>query len=791
MNLRARIPCLPTGILLIPFALCLFLLLSLPVLALGATTECADGIDNDSDGFIDLADSNCSSANDDDEWHPSACTDGIDNDGDGQIDADDSGCKEALRHGLEYSLAFDNSEKPECSDGINNDEDALADYPDDKSCSSADDDDEYEPRQCEDRVNNDDDTTKIDYIAPFRRGISRDNGCTSAYDDDEYNAVWCADGIDNDGDGFIDANDPGCTVNEKNRILRRENDERDQCDDGRDNDLDGYWDYPDDDGCSSKEDNDESTPSQCSDGRDNNGDGYTDYGNDLGCVSALFDNDERRQCSDSNDNDSDSKYDYIFLKKPPDSSCADGNDNDELEPRMCLDGIDNDGDGFIDYPNDIGCANIYDNDERNKCADGVDNDGDGETDYSFWGGDGECASSMDNDEFAESGGGGFFSLSPASHPFAILNFVGAETDAFSLLIASAREGLRNFLAKIADAAQPEAPTVTLAVGASDDDEVEIVTTEAYETWINIAWEATNACSCIGSKSPNNADWWTTGGGAVGEALFHSGDIVVTVADTPQIGYTLTCYGFHGSNCDLDESKYPAAIDTVTVTPMWNPWWQVAVDITGPAEAAVGDNVVLNYELYDIRECVATSPNGSWWSTAQNDEIKTDNIQPREGGGSIGVGTITEDTTFSLSCTGFDNGTYTDSITVRYVPPVPFFSITTASQSQTILVTLGTGAGTISNKAAVEVYAGGGFSGDVNLSSSGVPAGFTPRFSQSSIRCSGGASRCGTSDFWVEMTGSGQTEGFYPITIRATSGSEEKTTVINLRVRRFTPSFEEI
>lgn len=51
---------------------------------------CADGIDNDGDGKVDLSDPDCADAN----WgseHPQ-CSDGIDNDGDGKADLDDIGC---------------------------------------------------------------------------------------------------------------------------------------------------------------------------------------------------------------------------------------------------------------------------------------------------------------------------------------------------------------------------------------------------------------------------------------------------------------------------------------------------------------------------------------------------------------------------------------------------------------------------------------------------------------------------------------------------------------------------
>ena len=58
------------------------------------STVCKDGIDNDGDGSIDLADFGCSSLIDNNEINNGAteCSDGIDNDNDGFIDQDDSNC---------------------------------------------------------------------------------------------------------------------------------------------------------------------------------------------------------------------------------------------------------------------------------------------------------------------------------------------------------------------------------------------------------------------------------------------------------------------------------------------------------------------------------------------------------------------------------------------------------------------------------------------------------------------------------------------------------------------------
>ncbi|PIN69543.1 hypothetical protein COV93_05080 [Candidatus Woesearchaeota archaeon CG11_big_fil_rev_8_21_14_0_20_43_8] len=64
-----------------------------------------------------------------------------------------------------------------------------------------------------------------------------------------------------------------------------------QCSDSINNDADNWTDYPDDPGCSSPTDNDESDNPECSDGVDNDGDGYIDYSNDTGCTS-IFDDDE-------------------------------------------------------------------------------------------------------------------------------------------------------------------------------------------------------------------------------------------------------------------------------------------------------------------------------------------------------------------------------------------------------------------------------------------------------------------------------------------------------------------
>lgn len=52
-----------------------------------------------------------------------------------------------------------------------------------------------------------------------------------------------------------------------------------------------------------------------------------------------------------------------------------------LPKPACMNGIDDDGDGAIDYPDDVGCRHARDLSEQPDCSDGIDNDADGKTDF--------------------------------------------------------------------------------------------------------------------------------------------------------------------------------------------------------------------------------------------------------------------------------------------------------------------------------------------------------------------------------------------------------------------------
>ncbi len=111
----------------------------------------------------------------------------------------------------------------------------------------------------------------------------------------------------------------------------------------------------------------------------------------------------RSQCEDGEDNDGDGMVDF-----PDDLSCNSESDDDEGAPlsAQCMDGRDNDMDGKTDYPSDPGCYAAHQDDEVDdcpdgpgcpQCSDGIDNDMNGQTD---WPDDnGGCTAASDSDEY--------------------------------------------------------------------------------------------------------------------------------------------------------------------------------------------------------------------------------------------------------------------------------------------------------------------------------------------------------------------------------------------------------
>ena len=106
---------------------------------------CADGIDNDSDGLVDLNDPGCSSSTDNTESPNPAlmqCADSIDNDQDGVTDLADPDCDSSTDNTESGTMGTSTGTTTvQCNDTIDNDGDSLIDL-NDPGCSNAQDNNE-------------------------------------------------------------------------------------------------------------------------------------------------------------------------------------------------------------------------------------------------------------------------------------------------------------------------------------------------------------------------------------------------------------------------------------------------------------------------------------------------------------------------------------------------------------------------------------------------------------------------------------------------------------------------
>jgi hypothetical protein len=210
------------------------------VLRLPGGYSCADGIDNDGDGFADGADPQCygvdgaESPESTGRFQATACNDLEDNDGDGLVDLYDPGCVSPNDAGEEDGLQV--LEPTACTNGLDDDGDGLVDNRD-PDCMGPDDDSEGGRRLLAACMNglDDDDDGNADF--PL------DADCSSPFDDTESPTAACGDGLDNDGDGLVDLDDPGCSSLDD----RSEDLDASACSDGQDNDGDGLLDLADPD----------------------------------------------------------------------------------------------------------------------------------------------------------------------------------------------------------------------------------------------------------------------------------------------------------------------------------------------------------------------------------------------------------------------------------------------------------------------------------------------------------------------------------------------------------------
>ncbi len=132
-----------------------------------------------------------------------ACADGLDNDGDGRVDLEDSDCANVVDN-------TENGADPDtiCSNGLDDDEDGLIDFPFDPGCAAAGDEDELNnaiPRACGNEIDDDEDGL-IDF--PLDPGCA---GLGDPHEEDPSPLPLCFNGLDDDEDGLIDFPlDMGC-----------------------------------------------------------------------------------------------------------------------------------------------------------------------------------------------------------------------------------------------------------------------------------------------------------------------------------------------------------------------------------------------------------------------------------------------------------------------------------------------------------------------------------------------------------------------------------------------------
>jgi len=365
-----------------------------------------------------------------------ACADGIDNDADGLIDLRDPGCV-----GPEDTDETDAVSVPQCSNGLDDDEDGLPDLADPNCTGESDPSEqgENEVTGCTNEVDDDGDGL-IDF--------PNDPGCRAAGDDTEdSDAVGerptCANALDDDGDGATDyPEDPGCQglgdMNEADPAVAP------VCANGLDDDEDGAIDYPDDTGCVAAGDPNEfgacgpqlvALDLNTALAADGFYDGTLEGGSATLAGSCgggsgperIFQYRLDRRVSAlvfSTNHPETTKPTVLYVRTgcldPVDVACNRGAEAtpgtevrlerpapglyfvvvdtssvalgpgpfrltvDQVAAPACDDGVDNDEDGALDL-NDRGCVDFADLDETDEgmpaCGNGLDDDGDGFTDY--------------------------------------------------------------------------------------------------------------------------------------------------------------------------------------------------------------------------------------------------------------------------------------------------------------------------------------------------------------------------------------------------------------------------
>ena len=177
-------------------------------------------------------------------------------------------------------------------------------------------------------------------------------------------------------------------------------------------------------------------------------------------------------------------------------------------------------------------------------------------------------------------------------------------------------------AAVTVAAQPNEPTVTLNAAP--------VANVAYNGATVLTWSSTDTSSCVAS-----------GGWSGNRALNNSNGVNISNL-TANTNFTLTCTGAGGTG---------TSTVAVTVTPA-NPTLDFSAN---PTTVDQGQSTTLSWISEDVTACNASAnPNNAAWTGSK----------AVANAGGVAINNLMANTTFTLTCTGIDGSTLTESALVN-------------------------------------------------------------------------------------------------------------------------------
>lgn len=277
-------------------------------------------------------------------------------------------------------------------------------------------------------------------------------------------------------------------------------------------------------------------------------------------------------CADTIDNDGDG-----FIDFPADLGCDSPGDNDEAAGQpQCSDRVDNNTDGLTDFPADLSCTSDFDTTENGvlECSDSADNDLDGLTDYSS---DTGCDSSTDPNEINyracqngkddDSDGDTDFPNDPGCHSVTDNNEtdVDFEPDDISprLLLLFDTSGSMNWLADTATFTGGDGSQECLGVGSSRLELVKLGISDVVSAFGEVQYSLMRfhqravPFGCPTSNASLSSGGWQ-GSGASPCSGFDYGDALVRFA--PDNAYSILEYMDGKSNYSPTSSLTSVPLD---------------------------------------------------------------------------------------------------------------------------------------------------------------------------------------------------------------------------------------